>query len=54
MKILLDADGAPVREITERLCQKYSTKLIIVKNYTQEFTSIYGEIINVDSLLIFI
>lgn len=48
MKILLDADGAPVREITERLCQKYSTKLIIVKNYTQEFASIYGEIVNVD------
>ena len=48
MKILLDADGSPVREITEGLCQKYSAKLIIVKNYTQEFTSIYGEVVNVD------
>ena len=48
MKILLDADGSPVREITEKLCQKYGAKLLIVKNYSQDFSSIYGEIISVD------
>ena len=48
MKILLDADGSPVREITEKLCQKYGAKLLIVKNYSQDFSSIYGEVISVD------
>ncbi|MBM7550916.1 DUF188 domain-containing protein [Peptoniphilus gorbachii] len=48
MKILLDADGSPVREITEKLCQKYGTKLLMVKNYSQDFSSIYGEVISVD------
>lgn len=48
MKILLDADGSPVREITEKLCQKYGAKLLLVKNYSQDFSSIYGEVISVD------
>lgn len=48
MKVLLDADGSPVREITEKLCQKYGAKLLMVKNYSQDFSSIYGEIISVD------
>lgn len=48
MKILLDADGSPVREITEKLCQKYGAKLLMVKNYSQDFSSIYGEVISVD------
>lgn len=48
MKVLLDADGSPVREITEKLCQKYGAKLLIVKNYSQDFSSIYGEVISVD------
>ncbi|MDU5466988.1 MAG: DUF188 domain-containing protein [Peptoniphilus harei] len=48
MKILLDADGSPIREITEKLCQKYGAKLLMVKNYSQDFSSIYGEIISVD------
>ena len=48
MKVLLDADGSPVREITEKLCQKYGAKLLIVKNYSQDFPSIYGEVISVD------
>ena len=48
MKILLDAAGSPVREITEKLCQKYGAKLLMVKNYSQDFSSIYGEIISVD------
>ncbi|MBS5945739.1 MAG: DUF188 domain-containing protein [Peptoniphilus harei] len=48
MKILLDADGSPVREITENLCQKYGAKLLMVKNYSQDFSSIYGEVISVD------
>lgn len=48
MKILLDADGSPVREITEKLCQKYGAKLLMVKNYSQDFSSIYGEVFSVD------
>lgn len=48
MKILLDADGSPVREITEKLSKKYGAKLILVKNYTQNFSSNYGEVISVD------
>ena len=48
MKILLDADDSPVREITEKLCQKYGAKLLMVKNYSQDFSSIYGEVISVD------
>lgn len=48
MKILLDADGSPVREITEKLCKKYGAKLLMVKNYSQDFSSIYGEVISVD------
>lgn len=48
MKILLDADGSPVREITEKLSKKYGVKLILVKNYTQDFSSNYGEVISVD------
>lgn len=48
MKILLDADGSPVRKITEELSKKYSAKLIMVKNYTQEFYANYGRVVNVD------
>ncbi|MDU4046200.1 MAG: DUF188 domain-containing protein [Peptoniphilus harei] len=48
MKILLDADGSPIREITEKLAQKYGAKLLMVKNYSQDFSSIYGEVISVD------
>ena len=48
MKILLDADGSPVREITEKLAKKYGAKLLMVKNYSQDFSSIYGEVISVD------
>ena len=48
MKILLDADGSPVREICERLCQKYGARLLLVKNYSQDFLPTYGEVIGVD------
>ena len=48
MKILLDADGSPIREITEKLAKKYGAKLLMVKNYSQDFSSIYGEVISVD------
>lgn len=48
MKILLDADGSPVREICERLCQKYGARLLLVKNYSQNFSPTYGEVISVD------
>ena len=48
MKILLDADGSPVREICERLCQKYGARLLLVKNYSQDFLTTYGEVISVD------
>jgi len=48
MKILLDADGSPVRKIVEDLSKKYGARLITVKNYSQDFSSIYGEVISVD------
>lgn len=48
MKILLDADGSPVREICERLCQKYGARLLLVKNYSQDFLPTYGEVVSVD------
>lgn len=48
MKILLDADGSPVREITEKLSKKYCAKLLLVKNYTQQFSTTYGDVISVD------
>lgn len=48
MKILLDADGSPVRQICERLCQKYGARLLLVKNYSQDFLPTYGEVISVD------
>ncbi|WP_062551727.1 DUF188 domain-containing protein [Peptoniphilus phoceensis] len=48
MKILLDADGSPIRKICENLSKKYAARLIMVKNYSQEFTPSYGEVVDVD------
>ncbi len=48
MKVLLDSDGASVREITQKVCQNFNTPLYLVKNYTQEFDVFYGNIVNVD------
>lgn len=48
MKILLDADGSPIRNICENLSKKYGARLIMVKNYSQEFTPSYGEVVDVD------
>ena len=48
MKILLDADGSPVRKIVEDLSKKYGARLITVKNYSQDFTPSYGQVVDVD------
>lgn len=48
MKILLDADGAPIRDIVINLSKKYGAKLLLVKNFTQVFETSYGKIIDVD------
>lgn len=48
MKILLDADGSPIRKICEDLSKKYGARLIMVKNYSQEFSPSYGEVVDVD------
>jgi uncharacterized protein YaiI (UPF0178 family)/glutaredoxin-related protein len=48
MKVLLDSDGASVKEITQEVCQKFNIPLYLVKNYTQDFNVFYGNIINVD------
>lgn len=48
MKVLLDSDGASVREIVQEVCQSFNMPLYLVKNYTQEFDVFYGNIINVD------
>ena len=48
MKILLDADGSPVRKIVEDLSKKYGARLVTVKNYSQDFTPSYGQVVDVD------
>ncbi|MET3617161.1 uncharacterized protein YaiI (UPF0178 family)/glutaredoxin-related protein [Peptoniphilus olsenii] len=48
MKVLLDSDGASVREITQKVCKKFNIPLFLVKNYTQDFDIFYGNIVNVD------
>ena len=49
MKILIDADGSPVRHIVEELAEKYHIELIIVCNIHHAILSAYGKVITVDS-----
>ncbi|MFW5794355.1 MAG: YaiI/YqxD family protein [Bacillota bacterium] len=49
MKILIDADASPVRDISIELAKKYSVELIIVCNVHHMINTDYGKVITVDS-----
>lgn len=49
MKILVDADACPVKDITEKLAQEYQLELILVSNINHLIESNYGEVVVVDS-----
>ncbi|WP_071026470.1 DUF188 domain-containing protein [Peptoniphilus raoultii] len=48
MKVFLDSDAVPIRNIAINICKEEEVEIILVKNYSQDFTTDYGEIINVD------
>lgn len=48
MKILVDADGCPVKEIILRVAKKYKIKVLMIKNICHELNDDYAEIITVD------
>lgn len=49
MKIIVDADACPVKEIIEKIAEQYNIGLILVSNPNHRLTSDWGEIITVDS-----
>ncbi len=49
MKILLDADGSPVRDIVVELAKTYNVSLIMISNIHHEINETYGTHIQVDS-----
>ena len=48
MKILIDADGCPVVDITVKIAKSYDLEVIIVKNFSHEIWDDYATIITVD------
>ncbi len=48
MKIFLDCDGSPITKIVEKVAQENKIDLVVVKNYTQEVSINYGEVVTVD------
>ena len=48
MKILVDADGCPVVNLTIKIAKEYDLDIIIVKNYAHEIHDPYATIITVD------
>lgn len=49
MKVLVDADSCPVRDIVEEVCRDNSTPVIMVADVAHEITSNYAQVIVVDS-----
>jgi uncharacterized protein YaiI (UPF0178 family) len=49
MKILVDADACPVRNIIEDLAQQYNLEVIMVSNHHHELKSSYARVLTVDS-----
>jgi len=49
MKILIDADASPVRNITTELAKEYGVDLIIVCNVHHMIQTDYGKVITVDA-----
>lgn len=48
LKIIIDGDACPVISEVESVARKFSTRVIIVKNYAHVITSNYSEVISVD------
>lgn len=48
MKILVDADGCPVKDIVLKLAKEYNIELIMIKNICHELYDDYATIITVD------
>ena len=48
MKILIDADASPVKNIIINVAKKYEIKVIIVSNFNHQIYSDYAQIITVD------
>ncbi|UMZ74432.1 YaiI/YqxD family protein [Natranaerofaba carboxydovora] len=48
MKILVDADSCPVKDILFQVAKEYSVELVVVKNLSHDINSDYAEIITVD------
>ncbi len=49
MKIIIDADGSPVRKIVVRLAKHYDIPLIIISNVHHQIDEDYGEHVMVDA-----
>lgn len=48
MKILVDADGCPVKDIVLKVAKEYKIRVVMVKNICHEFYDEYAHIITVD------
>ncbi len=48
MRILVDADGCPVVDISIRIAKDYNLEIVIVKNHAHHISDSYAEIVSVD------
>ncbi|ACB85408.1 YaiI/YqxD family protein [Natranaerobius thermophilus] len=48
MKILVDADSCPVKDIVFQVAREYSVKVVVVKDLSHEIDSNYAEVITAD------
>jgi hypothetical protein len=48
MKILVDADACPVKDIVEEIAKEYNLELILVSNINHLIESTYGKVVVVD------
>ncbi len=49
MKILIDADGSPVRKIVVKVAEMYQVPLVIISNVHHQIDEVYGQTVIVDS-----
>jgi uncharacterized protein len=48
LKIIIDADACPVKDIAEEIAREYLIELILVANINHQIRSDYGQVIIVD------
>lgn len=48
MKIIIDADGSPVVDLTIKIAKEYNLEVVIVKNYAHQISNDYATVITVD------